>query len=99
MSIESTKDLVGKYKPLNCPLCNRKIGTDVDYIYSSGIWHAEIEEGIKAYYSHRDRPEHALPCYEINCPVDVGGCGLSLSADSLEELIDKWNTRNGVKYV
>lgn len=86
MKIDSSK-----LKP--CPFCGRKVDDDlIDTLYPSGIYWRQ-HNNFRSYHSHKERKEGDQPCYEMNCTESNGGCGAEISADTLEEVITKWNRR------
>ncbi len=88
---------------LPCPFCAWEANADdnkEDIVYPSGTWWADVTTlsgEIRRYYrSHRYRAETDNPCWEVNCVEEFGGCGASISADSRNDVILKWNTRKGI---
>ncbi len=84
-----------KLKP--CPFCGLQSDTDwEDTLYTSGSGWREVQFGerkIRHYMGRKDYHEWQGACYEINCAVTYGGCGVNISADSIPEVIQKWNRR------
>ena len=77
---------------LNCPFCSSKLHVEnPDTLHISGAYRDDVDVG-REYLTPFD-PRADGFCYEINCPTIYGGCGASISADSKEEVIRKWNTR------
>ncbi len=76
-----------------CPFCARKVDSDLrDTLYPSGLYWRETN-GLRSYVSHIERQFGDHPCYEMNCTESNGGCGANISADTIEEVIAKWNRR------
>ena len=66
-----------------CPFCGFILNiNDPDCIYPATI--SEYDETI-------DKMVFYL--YEINCYENGGGCGASILGDSIDDCINKWNTR------
>lgn len=84
-----------KLKP--CPFCGMQSDTDwEDTLYPSGSGWREVQFGerkIRHYMGRKDYHKWQGTCYEINCAVTYGGCGANVSADSIPEVINKWNRR------
>ena len=79
---------------LPCPFCARPVDHDlIDTLYPSGIYWREQEWG-RSYHGTEDRREGDQLCWEMNCTEANGGCGASISADSEQEVRDKWNRRS-----
>lgn len=77
-----------------CPFCGMKIDVnDPDLVYPSGIgWKDDDIDGYRYYVSHREVPKEQW-CYNVVCQSHYGGCGASITGDSKEEAIEKWNKR------
>lgn len=72
-----------------CPWCGKEPDLDnPDTLHPSGTYWTDSEHGIE-YRSRENRGLHDYQCYEINCIP----CGLTLEADSKDEVIEKWETR------
>lgn len=77
---------------LNCPFCGAELdANDPDTLHKSGSWRNYDDVG-REYLSTFDLRADGF-CYEINCPTIYGGCDATMSGDSKEEVIEKWNTR------
>ena len=81
-----------------CPFCGMTSDTEwEDTLYPSGVGWRLLDRGDRGLcksYLGRDRVDiWEGTCYEINCATTYGGCGVSISGDSKEEVIDKWNSR------
>lgn len=76
-----------------CPFCGLQSHQDwEDTLYPSGIgW--RVDEGVQHYLGRDSYARWQGKCYEINCATPYGGCGANISADSKEEVIEKWNRR------
>jgi hypothetical protein len=76
---------------LNCPFCGSELESeDADTLHKSCSW--RNRDGYREYLTTSNPLADGF-CYQINCPTIYGGCGSSISADSKEEVIEKWNTR------
>lgn len=84
----------------DCPFCGMKNNLDIDTLYPSGTgWKEEqLSDGntIRYYVSAYDVPKEQW-CYKVVCNESYGGCGAEIHGDSIDEVIDKWNTRPEVK--
>lgn len=75
-----------------CPFCgNRWAAADPDVMHPSGGWFDD-SDGRRHYVPSSDSRKQGS-CYEIHCVRHYGGCGASLSGDSIKEVCDLWNTR------
>ena len=80
----------------DCPFCGFHADfADEDVLHISGAWIEEPEsDGYKfRHYTHSGDPRKTGYCYVINCVQHYGGCGASISGDSIEEVVAKWNRR------
>jgi sarcosine oxidase delta subunit len=76
----------------NCPFCGSEIDIeDSDNFHPSMVAWKTTEHG-RAYVYFRD--EHEGQCWEVHCCTHYGGCGASITADTKEETIAKWNKRS-----
>ena len=67
---------------------------DKDLIYPSGIGWKDSDEGYRHYVSiHKELLPKEQWCYRVVCQEHYGGCGDSITGDSKEESIEKWNRR------
>lgn len=79
-------------KLLPCPFCGSALDdADHDTLHKSHIaW--------KYAHGHRKYVRYNEPCdghcYEVHCPTTYGGCGATITADSIEEVIAAWNKRS-----
>lgn len=74
---------------LPCPFCGHKI--DLEDIHRNGIlWRDDPEVG-RVYYLGKRTATAEGECWVIRCYSPH--CGVELSADSEEEVIERWNTR------
>ena len=86
-----------KLKP--CPFCG--LQSDVDWddtLYPSGSGWREDPCGtegryLRHYLGANERHRWQGTCYQINCAEIYGGCGVNITGDSKQEVIDKWNYR------
>jgi hypothetical protein len=82
-------------KLLNCPFCGRKVDNDLmDTLYPTGTWWRDNSDGIRSYHSYSECRADDNPCMEMNCTECNGGCGASIAADTVDEVIAKWNRRS-----
>lgn len=84
-----------KLKP--CPFCGLTSDTEwEDTLYLSSGWKDEDLCGdgtlVRHYVSIFDNTRHGMS-YGILCSTTYGGCGASITGDSVEEVIEKWNKR------
>lgn len=78
-----------------CPFCGMKLDPeDVDTVYPSGVgWKEDETELYRYYVSSREVPKEQW-CYKVVCQEHYGGCNASITGDSKEEAIEKWNKRS-----
>lgn len=85
-----------KAKP--CPFCGLHLDpNDVDILYPSGTAWKEEDFGDGIILRHYVRASEAPKenwCYNLVCQTHYGGCGASMSGDSKEETVEKWNKRS-----
>ncbi len=80
-----------------CPFCGMEIDiTDEDTMYPDGTyWYDNPDLG--RVYVNRDQlvlvPFQFGRCWGIHCQPIYGGCGASMTGDSEEEVIAKWQRR------
>ncbi len=84
-----------KLKP--CPFCGATQDTDwEDTMYPVFGWKDEDIGGdgtlVRCYVPIYDPEKHGM-VYNINCASTYGGCDASITGDSEEEVIAKWNKR------
>lgn len=88
---------LSQFKP--CPFCGYELKNNLDdSVYPSGRWWREDGPrgvGFRHYVGHRERQPGDHPVYSVNCAECSGGCGAELTADSMEEALEKWNRRTG----
>ncbi len=81
---------------LPCPFCGREVDfDDPDTLYPSGTGWKEFDNGgmmMRSYHSFRDVPKEQW-CYTLHCVLQAGGCGVEMPGDSIEEVLERWNTR------
>lgn len=90
--------MINLLKP--CPFCGLQSHQEWDdTMYPSGVGWRE-DTGViddvtpfRHYLGTDQRHRWQGKCYEINCAIQYGGCGANISADSKEEVIEKWNRR------
>lgn len=85
----------------NCPFCAHVLNPDhPDTIHPSGVyWHYDENCSSKVYCAKKETSQELNACWQINCDVSSGGCGASISGDSIEEAVRKWNRRDFKKPV
>jgi hypothetical protein len=80
----------------NCPFCGRSLDVeDSDTLYPNGRGWIAQEYGpttILSYHSFREVPKSQW-CWDVICNESLGGCGASISGNTREEAIEKWNRR------
>ena len=77
-----------------CPFCGHKLDhEDSDTIHPSGVgWKPWKGARFRHYVSYLEVPQEQW-CWEVHCDITAGGCGASISGDSQEEAIARWNRR------
>ena len=76
----------------DCPFCGLQVDiADSDVLHIDGAY-VDEPNGMRHYVSAWDEKRTGF-CYVLNCPVHYGGCGCSMSGDSIQEVLDKWNER------
>lgn len=76
----------------DCPFCGMECNLDNDTLYPNGVgW--EIAEGGYRHYVSRNSVPPEQWCYKVICNESYGGCGVEMSGDSREEVVEKWNKR------
>lgn len=77
----------------SCPFCGTEADlSDPDTLHPSGMGWKLHPDGFRSYHSFREVPQEQW-CWDMNCPETAGGCGATISGDSKQEAIDKWNRR------
>ena len=77
-----------------CPFCGMEINpNDPDLVYPSGIAWEDSNEGYRIYHRRCHQYPKENWCYNVVCNESYGGCGCTMSGDSKEEVLDKWNNR------
>ena len=80
-----------------CPFCGMQSELHwEDTLHPSRTAWREVEwDGeLTRLYLWTDDPEwYHGRCYDIHCAVVYGGCGVTMTADSKEAVIEKWNRR------
>lgn len=83
-----------KLKP--CPFCgmtpNMKLDAD-DILHPSGIHWRDTGAGYYEYSKRSEAKEGSHPCWEVNCLEIAGGCGANIIGHSMNDAVDKWNSR------
>jgi len=82
-------------KLLPCPFCGYKPPEDLsDTLYPSGSYRRWMPDiGSHGYIGHRNREPGDEPCWAMHCTESMGGCGAQINGDTMDEAINKWNTR------
>lgn len=84
-------------KLLPCPFCGRvNDPTDEDTMHPTGTtWTNEELAGdyFRRYHHYTEVWPGDGRVMVLNCPTIYGGCGVEMTADTEEELIEKWNRR------
>ena len=79
-------------KTKHCPCCGRKVDPeDEDTLHRSGKW-KDSNNGFRRYMPSSAEDFHGWT-WSLSCVEHYGGCGLNISGDSKEEVIEKWNRR------
>jgi hypothetical protein len=78
-----------------CPFCGKEVDLDdPDTLYPSGILYRNLEGGGRSYGTRKEFGEiYDGKCYVLHCYTGVG-CGVSMSGDSMEEVIEQWERRS-----
>lgn len=81
---------------LPCPFCNFAFDAKridmADVLYPSGrMWRA-TEVGV-VFISHKDQREGDRHVWTMHCPVQYGGCGVSVKGLSDIKVMEAWNRR------
>ena len=74
-----------------CPFCGHTPQDLRDALHPSGIRWRE-DHGTRHYIGHSD-PRDGERCWDMGCLEHEGGCGASISGDSRDEVVAKWNRR------
>lgn len=98
---EDVDKLIDRYsselKVAPCPFCGHKPEDEMDFLHPTGSgWRDDmLGEKVMRHYMRANDPRgvHGR-CWELNCLEHEGGCGASVSGDSREETIKKWNRRH-----
>ena len=84
----------------SCPFCGFEPPTDdlIDILHPSGIyWRPYFsDDGVeisRSYVGHQESKPGDQQVWTMNCTENMGGCGAEISADTLDEVIKKWNRR------
>lgn len=95
---EVSKSLMREINMLECPFCGHPVDVDdPDSIYPTGFgWEENPTTGYRTYTRCLGLPKDQW-CYSVNCTSTSGGCGVEMQGDTMQEAIDKWNTRNQQK--
>lgn len=76
-----------------CPFCGKPIDLDEpDSFHPNGTGWIDQPEGYRSYHPHREVPREQW-CWSIYCAAVYGGCGVEMSGDTQQEVINKWNAR------
>jgi hypothetical protein len=79
---------------LPCPFCGHATFDLRDALHPTGTgWHTV---GKTRYYvgrTHRMYKHREGDCWEMGCLEHEGGCGATVTGDSREDVIEKWNRR------
>jgi hypothetical protein len=77
---------------LPCPFCGKQMDIHCDETLhrSSTAWKdTKYGRGYVRYHEECDGY-----CYEVHCNKIYGGCGATITDDSIEEVIAAWNKRS-----
>ena len=85
-----------KLKP--CPFCGHDPDmSDGDSLYPNGMgWKDEGE--YRSYHKALEVPKEQW-CYVAGCSELSGGCSAEVFGDTMQEAIDRWNTRVNINEV
>ena len=79
-------------KALPCPFCGMELDLeDSDTMHITGAWKT-VHGKYRAYLRPND-PTAEGYVYGIHCNVIYGGCGASIDADGVDEVVTAWNKR------
>lgn len=74
---------------LKCPVCGKSLDlTDEDVLHKSATFARHHSSGRVSYVSRMDSRQTDVQCWELHCPEHYGGCGMNITGDSRDELID-----------
>lgn len=76
-----------------CPFCGTQLYVSPECVRQSGVFWRERHDGMHHYVKAADATVHDTPCYMAQCNPVIGGCGAEMHADSLDAVIEGWNTR------
>ena len=80
---------------LPCPFCGKELDVnDDEVIHPNGVRWKDGEHGREYSSLTTDNRGYEL-CYTIYCSCEQGGCGVRMTDDSKEMVIDNWNKRVG----
>ena len=82
-----------------CPFCGKPVDlTNPDTLHPSGVfWRMNKEIGFPTYHGITEFQDGDESCYVLHCVENSGGCGVRISGDSIDEVLQKWNTRTEEK--
>lgn len=78
-----------------CPFCGFQVDRYglIDVLYPTGVYWRQHDEMDREYVGFKERRMDDKPCYQLLCNVTMGGCGAEMHGDTIEDVVDKWNTR------
>jgi len=79
-----------------CPFCGKEVNLTEQGTLSllSIVWRYDPLLGYRTYHKWKDRKFGDTECCTINCDMTRGGCGVEITGDTKNEVIELWNTRN-----
>lgn len=83
------------YPIKECPLCGHLWQDKYDFLYpQSERWEAFKDFESKENFEYKSSKENPYENkWQLNCNENEGGCGLTMVAKTLEEVVSKWNLR------
>lgn len=76
-----------------CPFCGKAVDiTDPDTLHPNGTGWKVHDDGNISYHPAWDLPRDQW-CWSLHCDATTGGCGVEMSADTQQTVINKWNRR------
>jgi hypothetical protein len=81
-----------------CPFCGHKPWKEdlLDVLYPTAtFWRYDEEIGCNTYFRFTEAKEGDNQCWKMVCNESHGGCGAEMDGDSEQDVINKWNRRDG----
>ena len=79
---------------LACPFCGHLPQDWQDFLHPTGrAW--RDDDGMRHYMRWDDPRGTHGQVWELSCLEHEGGCGATMTGDSRQDVLDKWNRRVG----